>query len=56
MQSKAKRIRTLMADSGVSRAEAKAWIELEGDDEPEIEQLFEGKPYPHFDTKQEHDA
>lgn len=34
MQSKANRIRELMADSGVSRAEAKAWIALEGDDEP----------------------
>lgn len=34
MVSKASRIRALMADSGCSRAEAKAWIELEGDDEP----------------------
>lgn len=32
--SKAARIRELMADSGVSRAEAAAWIEFEGDDEP----------------------
>lgn len=46
---KAERIRSYMADSGMSRAEATALVDFEGADDL----VADGKPYPHFDTERE---
>jgi hypothetical protein len=54
-KSKTARVRELMEDEGMSYAEARAWVEFEGEDS-EPEPLYNGKPYPHFDTQKEVDA